>query len=56
MFETNFPVDKVSCSYTAPWNSFKCLVAHYSEAEKRAVFHDTAARTYRIRSPDMSSV
>ena len=55
MFESNFPVDKVSCSYTVLWNSFKRLVAHYSEDEKRALFHDTAARTYRIQGPDTSS-
>ena len=55
MFESNFPVDKVSCSYTVLWNSFKRLVARYSEDEKRALFHDTAARTYRIQCPDVSS-
>ena len=49
MFESNFPVDKVSCSYTVLWNSFKRLVAHYSEDEKRALFHDTATRIYRIQ-------
>ena len=30
MFESNFPVDKVSCSYTVLWNSFKRLAAGYS--------------------------
>ena len=49
MFESNFPVDKVSCSYTVLWNSFKRLVAGSSEDEKRALFHDTATRVYRIQ-------
>lgn len=48
MFESNFPVDAVSCSYTVLWNSFKRLVAGYSAAEKAKLFHDTAARVYRL--------
>ena len=50
MFESNFPVDKVSCSYKVLWNAFKRVVAGFSEDEKRALFHDTAARVYRIAS------
>ena len=48
MFESNFPVDKVSCSYLVLWNSFKRLVADFSAADKAALFHDTAARIYRL--------
>ena len=48
MFESNFPVDKASCSYTVLWNSFQHLTAKYSAAEKAALFHDTAARVYRL--------
>jgi len=48
MFESNFPVDKVSCSYAVLWNAFKRLAAGFSEDEKRALFHDTAARVYRL--------
>ena len=48
MFESNFPVDKVSCSYAVLWNSFKRLVADFREEEKSAMFHDTATRVYRI--------
>ena len=50
MFESNFPVDKVSCSYRVLWNSFKRLAAGFSEAEKAALFHDTAARVYAVPS------
>ncbi|HMO47981.1 MAG TPA: amidohydrolase family protein [Rubrivivax sp.] len=48
MFESNFPVDKVSCSYLVLWNSFKRLAADFSAADKAALFHDTAARVYRL--------
>jgi L-fuconolactonase len=48
MFESNFPVDKQSCDYTACWNAFKRIVAGASPVEKAALFHDTAARVYRI--------
>jgi L-fuconolactonase len=49
MFESNFPVDKASCSYTVLWNSFKRLTSGCSPAEKAQLFHDTAARVYRLR-------
>jgi predicted TIM-barrel fold metal-dependent hydrolase len=48
MFESNFPVDKVSYSYHVLYNAFKRLSKGYSAAERAAMFHDTAARVYRI--------
>ena len=48
MFESNFPVDKVSYSYNVMYNAFKRLSKSYSAAERAAMFHDTAARVYRI--------
>jgi L-fuconolactonase len=48
MFESNFPVDKVSYSYTVVFNAFKRLSKSYSASERAALFHDTAARVYRI--------
>jgi predicted TIM-barrel fold metal-dependent hydrolase len=48
MFESNFPVDKMSCSYKVIWNAFKRLAAGYSVPEKTALFHDTATRVYRL--------
>jgi len=48
MFESNFPVEQLSCSYNVLWNSFKRLTADYSAAEKAALFHDTAAKVYRL--------
>ena len=48
MFESNFPVDKISCSYNVLWNSFKRFAANFSADEKAKLFHDTAARVYRL--------
>ena len=48
LFESNFPVDKRCCSYTVLWNAFKRIAADYSAAEKQQLFHDSAARVYRI--------
>ena len=48
MFESNFPVDKVSFSYNVMYNAFKRLSSGYSESERAALFHDTAVRVYRI--------
>lgn len=51
MFESNFPVDKASVSWGVLNNAFKKLVADGSEAEKDALFHDTANRVYRLDAP-----
>ncbi len=48
LFESNFPVDKLSCSYNVLWNSFKRLTSHYSADEKAKLYHDNAARIYRL--------
>ncbi len=48
MFESNFPVDRLSVSYSVLWNAFKKLTADYSDSEKHALFYGTAARVYRL--------
>ena len=48
MFESNFPVDKVSYSYHVMYNAFKRLSKGYSVSERAAMLHDTAAGVYRI--------
>lgn len=48
MFESNFPVDKVSFSYNVLFNAFKRLSRDYSPDERAAMFHDTAVSVYRI--------
>ena len=48
MFESNFPVDKVSFSHHVLFNAFKRFSKNYSASERAALFHDTAVRAYRI--------
>ena len=48
MFESNFPVDRLSIGYQVLWNGFKKMAADFSEEEKQALFHDTATRVYSI--------
>jgi L-fuconolactonase len=48
MFESNFPIDDEFCDYVVLWNAFKRSTADLSAAERSALFHDTAARVYRI--------
>jgi L-fuconolactonase len=48
MFESNFPVDKVSFSHPILFNAFKRFSIGYSAPERAALFHDTAVRAYRI--------
>jgi predicted TIM-barrel fold metal-dependent hydrolase len=48
MFESNFPVDKVSSGYAVLWNAFKRMAAGASADEKTALFSGTASRVYRI--------
>ncbi|MXY55479.1 MAG: amidohydrolase, partial [Gammaproteobacteria bacterium] len=48
MFESNFPVDKLSISYHVMWNGMKKIAADFSEDEKHAMFYGTAARVYRL--------
>jgi L-fuconolactonase len=48
MFESNFPVDKVSFSHHVLFNAFKRFSRGYSAGERASLFHDTASRAYRI--------
>ncbi|MBV9511994.1 MAG: amidohydrolase family protein [Caulobacteraceae bacterium] len=48
MFESNFPVDMPSVSYVALWNGFKRITSNFSPMERAAMFHDVAARVYRL--------
>jgi predicted TIM-barrel fold metal-dependent hydrolase len=48
MFESNFPVDKISCSYVNLWNGFKLLTKDYSPDERAKLFHDNATRIYKL--------
>ena len=48
MFESNFPVDRYSCSYRVLWNALKRTVAGASASEKQALFNGVARRVYRL--------
>ena len=50
MFESNFPVDRPTCSYRTLWNAFKILAAGASREEKSALFTGTAKRVYRLET------
>lgn len=48
MFESNFPVDKQTCSYAAIWNAFKRIAAGCGLGEKRRLFRDSAMEFYKL--------
>ena len=48
MFESNFPVDEVSCDYPTLWNALKLIAKSASADEKRELFFGTANRFYRL--------
>jgi L-fuconolactonase len=48
MFESNFPPEKLANNYVNLWNAFKRITEKYTPGERAALFHDTAARVYRI--------
>jgi len=48
MFESNFPVDRLSISYHVLWNGFKKIAAEFSEDEKNMMFSGTATRVYNL--------
>ncbi len=48
LFESNFPVDRSAASYGVVWNALKRLASGASPQEKQLLFHDNAARLYRI--------
>jgi L-fuconolactonase len=48
MFESNFPVDKASCSYHVLFNAFKKIASNRSSEELNSLFCGTASKVYRI--------
>jgi L-fuconolactonase len=48
MFESNFPVDEVSCDYATLWNALKLIAKSASGDEKHDLFFGTANRFYRL--------
>lgn len=48
LFESNFPPDRRSCSYRTLWNAYKRIAEPYSQAERDLLFHDAAAKVYKL--------
>ena len=48
MFESNFPVDKVSFSYHVLYNAFKKYSKNFSPSERNDMFKNTAEKTYKL--------
>ena len=48
LFASNFPVDKLMRDYASLWLAYDRITADFSAAERAAMFHDNAARIYRI--------
>jgi predicted TIM-barrel fold metal-dependent hydrolase len=48
LFASNFPVDRLASGYDAIWRAFDRITADFSGDERRALFHDNAARFYRL--------
>ena len=49
MFESNFPVDRLSVNYHVLWNAFKKMTQDLSEADKHALFYGTAEKVYSLQ-------
>ncbi|REJ73392.1 MAG: amidohydrolase [Acidobacteria bacterium] len=48
LFESNFPVDRLSCSYVMLWNAFKRLIADLDDDTKDLLLRRNAERIYRL--------
>ena len=48
LFESNFPVDRLSLSYCVLLNGVKKIVAGFSDSERDAIFAGTASRVYSL--------
>ena len=49
MFESNFPVDRLSINYHVLFNACKNMVADFSKDEKHAMFYGTAEKVYSLQ-------
>jgi predicted TIM-barrel fold metal-dependent hydrolase len=48
MFASNFPVDRLCATYDAIFTGFKAITADFDDEERMKLFHDNAARIYRL--------
>jgi predicted TIM-barrel fold metal-dependent hydrolase len=47
LFESNFPIDKIGCSYRTVWNVYKKIAREFSPEERAAMLCGNALRIYR---------
>ncbi|MFT5267755.1 MAG: L-fuconolactonase [Acidimicrobiales bacterium] len=48
MFESNFPVDRLSVSYRVMWNALKKIASRFTPDERDQMFWGTAERVYSL--------
>ncbi len=48
LFESNFPIDRPCVPYATLWEAFSLASAGYDAAERLDLFHNSAARAYRV--------
>lgn len=48
MFGSNFPIEKIWTSYSDLFAAFRAGTSKLSKPQQKAIFHDTAARIYRL--------
>ena len=48
IYGSNYPLEKLHTSYADFFGIYRRVMAEYGEAEQRAVFHDNAAKFYRL--------
>ena len=48
MFESNFPVDKLSLPYRTVWNAYKKISKGFSASERASLFSGCATRVYKL--------
>ena len=48
MFASNFPVDSLFSDYDTLYEAYRTITADFSAREQAMLFHDNAARFYRL--------
>jgi len=48
LYGSNFPIEKLWTSYRSLFDAFQQAASELPKAQQKAIFHDTAARVYRI--------
>jgi L-fuconolactonase len=56
MFESNFPRDRATSSYTALWNAFKIVTSGASKVERELLFNRTACNVYGLELNEQTEI